>query len=59
MLVPKYIVYKTLVYSPGDYYGYTANTISDIIGIFKSREKAIEFCKNMCDVEIKEIDWEE
>lgn len=45
--------------SPGDYYGCLTNTISDIIGVFKSREKAVEFCKNMHDVEIKEIDWEE
>lgn len=59
MLVPKYIVYKRPVYSPGDYYGCLMNAISDIIGVFKSREKAIEFCKNMHDVEIKEIDWEE
>ena len=59
MLVPKYIVYKKSVYSPGDYYGCLMNAISDIIGVFKSRETAIEFCKNMYDVEIKEMDWEE
>ena len=58
MLVPKYIVYKTPV-SSGDYYGCLMNTISDIIGVFKSKEKAIEFCENMHDVKIKEIDWEE
>ena len=59
MLVPKYIVYKNSVYSSDDYYGCLMNAISDIIGVFKSRETAIEFCKNMCDVEIKEIEWEE
>ena len=60
MLVPKYIVYRNPVYLPGDYHSSCLmNTISDIIGVFKSRETAVEFCKNMHDVEIKEIDWEE
>lgn len=55
MLVPKYIVY----YSPVSHHGCLMNTISDIIGVFKSKETAIEFCKNIHNVEIKEIDWEE
>ena len=59
MLVHKYIVYKDITYISDDYYGYSMTAISDIIGVFKSREMALEFCKNMHNVEIKEIDWEE
>lgn len=62
MLTPRYIVYRKPTYSPGDYYGCLMNTIDDIRGVFKSREreKAEEYCKNIQeDVTIHEIDWEE
>lgn len=60
MLIPRYIVYRKPICSPGDYYGCPMNTIDDIRGVFKSREKAEEYCKNIQeDVTIHEIDWEE
>lgn len=60
MLALRYIVYKAPTCSPGDYYGCPMNTIGDILGIFKSKKKAKEYCKNIKDsVKIHEIDWEE
>lgn len=43
-LVHKWIVYVPPQSSPGDYYNTPANTIEDIVGIFKSEESAIDFC---------------
>lgn len=35
------------------------NRIEDIIAIFKSEEKAKEFCKDRKDLEYRQIIWEE
>lgn len=61
MLSKKYIVYTPSKYSPGDYYGIRSNEIGDIIGIFKTKESAEEFCKenNYNYIKISEIIWEE
>lgn len=57
----RYIVYKAPISSPGDYYGVQSNTIEDIVGIFKTRNSALEFCEkqNLQSVHICKIYWEE
>lgn len=48
--------------SPGDYYSVESNTISDIIGIFKSMESANLFISEHQELEgikISKIVWEE
>ena len=59
-LVHKWIVYIPPQSSPGDYYNILANTIEDIVGIFNSKESAIDFCNKRSEfLKIKMILVEE
>ena len=53
----RYIVYNNPVSSPDDYYHVETNTIDDIIGIFKTKEDAQDYCdkENLYCIKIKEI----
>lgn len=57
----RYIVYEAPISSLGDYYGVQSNTIGDIVGIFKTKNSALEFCEkqNLQEVLISKIYWEE
>lgn len=55
----KYIVYRKPTYSPGDYYGIQSNTIEDIVAIFNSKSRALEYCRDIEGMMIREIIWEE
>ena len=57
----RYIVYNSPISSPGYYYGVQSNTIEDIVGIFKTKNSALEFCEkqSLQRVRICKIYWEE
>lgn len=57
----RYILYKCPASSPADYYNVESNTINDIIGVFKTKQSAIDYAKenNLKLTQIAKIYWEE
>ena len=56
----RYILYKCPVSHPTEF-GVEYNTINDIIGIFKTKQSAIDYAKekNLRLTQIRKIYWEE